>query len=317
MLDEPGFESPWVDSVLHLTERINTRMVFPQLGTALEFIGGIFPTIMPIAFIRLKFQCQRIIRSCIEANNAARAAEASGMEKEKPKTIFQSILNPTNERNHRDMPLDHLVDQAMTMLIAGTDTTASLIQFATWRFMTDQEVQWKLLAELDSVSCDDKGQLPLSKLEALPYFTGFIKECLRYYTIAAGRMPRVVPKGGLTVPSTGVHIPAGTVINFCINLIHRDPRIFSEPDRFLPERWFGQPGKELEKWLLSFSKGDRICVASNLAYAEAYLVLANLFRKFEMEPWETTAEDMEWRDHAVARPMKKLQVLAKRRVVQV
>jgi hypothetical protein len=36
-----------------------------------------------------------------------------------------------------------------------------------------------------------------------------------------------------------------------------------------------------------------------------------------MEPWETTAEDMEWRDHAVARPMKKLQVLAKRRVVQV
>jgi cytochrome P450 len=145
-------------------------MVFPQLGTALEFIGGIFPTIMPIAFIRLKFQCQRIIRSCIEANNAARAAEASGMEKEKPKTIFQSILNPTNERNHRDMPLDHLVDQAMTMLIAGTDTTASLIQFATWRFMTDQEVQWKLLAELDSVSCDDKGQLPLSKLEALPYF---------------------------------------------------------------------------------------------------------------------------------------------------
>ena len=82
---------------------------------------------------------------------------------------------------------------------------------------------------------------------------------------------------------------------------HINPAIFPAPEEFRPERWLkdeettpkgsGAAGN-LEKYLLPWGKGTRICLGMNLAYAELYLTLAAVFRRFDLELFETSGEDV-------------------------
>jgi cytochrome P450 len=75
-------------------------------------------------------------------------------------------------------------------------------------------------------------------------------------------------------------------------LVHLNPRIFPDPHDFIPERWIENP--RLSKYLVSFTKGSRQCIGINLAYAEIYVCLANLFWRFPgMKLYETTKSDVE------------------------
>ena len=75
-------------------------------------------------------------------------------------------------------------------------------------------------------------------------------------------------------------------------LMHLNPSIFPQPKEFIPERWLDNP--RLGKYLVSFTKGSRQCLGINLAYAEIYLCLANLFHAFpDMNLYDTTIKDVE------------------------
>jgi cytochrome P450 len=98
-------------------------------------------------------------------------------------------------------------------------------------------------------------------------------------------------------------IPPGTPVGMTSVLVHHDESIFPDSRKFLPERWIGHPN--LDRYLLSFSKGSRICIGINLAYAELYLALARIFRAYGskdvrmeddvgyLELYETTVNDVE------------------------
>jgi cytochrome P450 len=62
--------------------------------------------------------------------------------------------------------------------------------------------------------------------------------------------------------------------------VHQNASIFPEPAKFVPERWLESP--ELDNWLVAFSRGPRMCLGINLAWAELRLGLAHVFRKFDM-----------------------------------
>jgi len=61
-------------------------------------------------------------------------------------------------------------------------------------------------------------------------------------------------------------------------LLHHDEKIFPDSHTFDPERWVDNP--RLDRYLVSFSKGSRSCIGMNLAHAEMYLWLSNVFRRF-------------------------------------
>ncbi|KAJ5636385.1 cytochrome P450 [Penicillium longicatenatum] len=83
-------------------------------------------------------------------------------------------------------------------------------------------------------------------------------------------------------------------------IIHDNEELFPEPEKFKPERWLGDKGKELERWNVTFSKGPRACLGINLAYMEIYIILATFFADFDLSLHQTDAKSMEWLDHAVA-----------------
>lgn len=71
--------------------------------------------------------------------------------------------------------------------------------------------------------------------------------------------------------------------------MHHNEEVFPDSYSFKPERWLGDPAamKKLQRYNIAFSRGTRQCIGMNLAWAEMYLLLSTVFRRFEMEMWET------------------------------
>jgi cytochrome P450 len=69
-----------------------------------------------------------------------------------------------------------------------------------------------------------------------------------------------VPKGGLYVPAIDDTIPEGYAVGISHDLIHKNPEIFENPFEFRPERWMGEDGKKLMRWLVAFSWGRTDCI---------------------------------------------------------
>ncbi|KAI9376045.1 cytochrome P450 [Aspergillus egyptiacus] len=76
-------------------------------------------------------------------------------------------------------------------------------------------------------------------------------------------------------------------------LMHHDETIFPKSHEFIPERWANlNDRKRLNKYLVSFSKGSRQCIGINLAFAELYMTVATLFRRYNMKLYDTTEDDV-------------------------
>ena len=90
-----------------------------------------------------------------------------------------------------------------------------------------------------------------------------------------------------------------------------DPTHFPHPETFRPERWLGPESVQLENKLITFSRGPRSCIGINLAYAELYLNFAYIFRKFDMQLYQTNKESMEWKDSFVVTTKGHLRVTLK------
>jgi cytochrome P450 len=118
------------------------------------------------------------------------------------------------------------------------------------------------------------------------YLGAVIKETLRM------RPPVQVVVRRLLEPMRlgGYDLPAGTVVAPCLNLIHRDPRHYEEPDRFMPERFLGrQPGTY--NWI-PFGGGVRRCLAASYAEMEMKQVLRTILRRVELRPASSRSERM-------------------------
>jgi cytochrome P450 len=83
-----------------------------------------------------------------------------------------------------------------------------------------------------------------------------------------------------------------TVIGMTIRQLHWNKENFPEPLQYKPERWLGESKKRLQKYFVPFGKGSRSCVGINLAWAELYVTIGNIIRKFDMELYDTTSEQV-------------------------
>jgi cytochrome P450 len=92
-------------------------------------------------------------------------------------------------------------------------------------------------------------------------------------------------------------IPPGTIFGMSSYMMHRDPSIFPRPDVFDPTRWLNNPrsctGKPLNRYLVPFGRGPRMCLGLNLAYAELHMGLATLFRQLKLKLYETDRSDVD------------------------
>lgn len=164
---------------------------------------------------------------------------------------------------------------------ALTDHSAYVLKAVSYHIAANPAVRQKLFQELKTV-IPRRGDRPrLHDVEKLPYLTAIIQESLRISQPVTHRMCRAFPDKALTY--NGITIPPGTAIHSTTLLIHENGQLFPDPQAFKPERWLGEEGQELQRYLVPFARGTRACLGINLAWAELYLTVATIFRRFDFD----------------------------------
>lgn len=168
-------------------------------------------------------------------------------------------------------------DEALTLFVAGHETTANTLIWVWYLLSQHPEIEAKLHAELESVLGD---RLPTyDDLEKLVYTEMIIKEAMRLYPPAF----MVTREPNEPVTLGGYALPAGTSLGVNIYGMHRDARFFPEPDRFDPERFSAENEKHIPKYAyIPFGAGPRVCIGNSFAMMEAKLVVATLARRFHL-----------------------------------
>ncbi|KAI0074974.1 cytochrome P450 monooxygenase pc-bph [Panus rudis PR-1116 ss-1] len=193
------------------------------------------------------------------------------------------------------MGREELTAEALTQLIAGSDTTSNSSCAITYHLAANPRVQEKLQKELDeALGSDDDPVAHFEQVKHLPYLEAVINEALRIHSPSGIGLPRVVPEGGLTV--CGQFFPEGTVLSVPTFTIHRDKRVWGEDaDVYRPERWFEQDKTLMQKTFNPFSFGPRSCVGRNLANMELQIIIASILRRysFVLEAPEKPFDTME------------------------
>ncbi|KAI0164163.1 putative flavonoid 3-hydroxylase [Xylariaceae sp. FL1272] len=203
--------------------------------------------------------------------------------------LFRTVLE-----NHGLPPpektFNRISHEGVTIIAAGGETTASALMSAMYFICADKEnIFPKLLMDIYSAMPTLDSRPSVAELERLPWLTAVIKETLRLTTLTA-RLTRVAPDEALRYQDWVM--PPGTAVSMTIRDVALDPTIFPDPYLFKPERWLpSNPDLQAcNRYFVPFSKGSRMCIGMNLAYAELYIALAFIFRRRDFQLHDTVRE---------------------------
>jgi cytochrome P450 len=170
-------------------------------------------------------------------------------------------------------------DEALTLLLAGHETTAVALTWTLRLLARHPEAQERLHAEAAAVL--NGAPATFDDLQRLPYARQVLSEGMRLYPpgwLLGRQAARDVVIGGETLES-------GTTLLFSPYTLHRDPRWWDEPEAFRPERFAPEAKRARPKFVyFPFSAGQRGCIGEPFAWAEGVLVLATLAQRWRFAP---------------------------------
>jgi cytochrome P450 len=207
-----------------------------------------------------------------------------------PGDLLSLLLHARDEVDRTPMTDKQLRDEAMTLFLAGHETTALALSWAWMLLAQHPDAEARLAAEVAEVlagraaTADDLPRLRFTENVAL--------EALRLYppVYAFGR------EAATECEVSGYRVPPGTTVLMSQWVVHRDPRFFDRPEEFRPERWSGDAAQQLPKYAyFPFGGGPRLCIGNTFAMMELVLVLATLAQHFRftvkpghpLVPWPT------------------------------
>jgi len=208
------------------------------------------------------------------------------------------------------LTLKDVNEEANSLLFGGYDTTATSSNWTLHFIGCYPEIQTKVHQELDAVfGEDDEREITFEDLKNLVYLEYCVKEALRLY-------PPVSMFGRKIVEDTviaGKHVPANTQVLVSIYSIHRDPKYWPDPHRFIPERFLPENAAGRHPFAyIPFSAGIRNCIAQRFAMMEEKVILASILRRFRVKSLERP-DQVRAKPELVLRPARVLIELTPRR----
>lgn len=250
-------------------------------------------------FISSRLVPSSMLNAFNEHRKLAAAKAERRMNSVEDKPDFMSFILKHNDTD-KGMTLDEIRENASVLIIAGSETTATLLNGVTYFLLDTPTVLQNLTIELRSTFKAQK-DITLHALAACKYLNAVIDEALRMYPPIPSTLPRIVPEEGGVV--AGKFVPAGATVGISYWAAHYSPKNFHLPEEFHPERWLSvEDVEELKtafpdmklidpkifenddkKAKQPFSLGPANCIGKNLAYAEIRTLLGNVVWSFDLE----------------------------------
>ena len=193
--------------------------------------------------------------------------------------FFQALMHDKNGTPH-NLDLGEILAEISIMMNAGSTTTAIALANVMYQLLKNPECMARLREELDTVLDEDDVVAPYEKVKYLPYLRACLDESLRLFPPTSHGLPRITPPAGATI--LGDYVPGGVTVSMSAYVVHRDANIFPEPEKYIPDRWLGDAGKELGPYFVSFSAGARGCIGRNISYLEQTVALATMIHRYDI-----------------------------------
>jgi cytochrome P450 len=177
-----------------------------------------------------------------------------------------------------DRPMDRRAfrNEAIVLFMAGHETTANVLAWALFILTQDSASARRLAEELRAVLSGRPATL--EDLPRLPFARAVIEETMRLYPPVPLLSRQAVADGTIA----GRPVRKGSIVLVSPWILHRRPRLWDQPDAFIPDRFLPGAPRPPRHAYIPFSTGPRVCTGQHLGLAEAVICLATLFQAVEL-----------------------------------
>jgi cytochrome P450 len=196
--------------------------------------------------------------------------------KEDKGDLLSMLLLAQDEDGSAGMSDQQIRDEALTLFLAGHETTANALMWSWYLLSQNPASATKFYDEVDRVLA---GRLPtFDNLPRLKYTEGVFAEAMRLYPPAW-----VIGRRAKTEFTMGeFSVPARSILMISPYVVHRDPRWFPDPTQFNPDRW-SLPDDRPKFSYVPFGGGTRICIGERFAWMEGVLLLATVAQRWRFK----------------------------------
>jgi cytochrome P450 len=187
------------------------------------------------------------------------------------------LMSARDKDSGAPMAERELIDEVMTLIVAGHETTASGLNWTWYLLSQHPQVTARLHAEIDASAEIDSPSL--AQMEALTYAQQVVNEALRLYPPGWLLSRRTIEPDVLG----GYPVPANTNVLLPLYLLHRHPEFWQEPERFWPERFAPEHEAARSRFAyMPFAAGPRHCIGETLALYEMLMHLYLVARRYRL-----------------------------------
>jgi cytochrome P450 len=192
--------------------------------------------------------------------------------------LLSMLLAARDEADGSAMTDEQVRDEALTLFLAGHETTANALTWTWYLLSQNQECEEKLHEELRTVL--GKREPAFDNIPSLKYTEAVLAESMRLYPPAWAIGRSAVEEHSFG----GYRVPVGSVVLMSPFVLHRDPRFWQNPLRFDPDRWLEVSVKEAGQQYVytPFGGGVRRCIGEGFAWTEGILLIATLAKKWKL-----------------------------------
>jgi averantin hydroxylase len=303
----------WIASIQGNVKAIPIINAIRRLG-----LDWVIPLIAPKKLLEMRQKNTKFTADKVDQRLQAGAARGDlwdsvieGMEKKDRER--SSSGGTTGTGGTSGMSRQEMISNASAIVLAGSETSATLLSGCTWLLLKNPHLLRKLEDHVRS-SFTAGAEIDMISVGKLDYMLAVLDEALRLYPPVPAQSNRIVTRGGGGAVIAGKWVPEGVnliyLYHFCPNFTDtmqtsvavqqyaacRSHTNFHRPDEFLPQRWLGDEefANDRRETSQPFSIGARNCIGRQLAYAEMRLILAKILWHFDLQLDETKMGNRDW-----------------------
>jgi cytochrome P450 len=197
--------------------------------------------------------------------------------KEEINDLLNMLLETRYEDTGEGMSVSQLVDEIKVLFIAGHETTANALTFTLYLLAKNSDIQQKVFDEI--IEIESQTNDLVEQLQKMTYTNAVLNESMRLYPPAW-----ITDRQNVTDDTlAGYHIKKETLIGVSFYELHRNPKYWTNPDKFNPERFLGEQKKLSMQYFYPFGAGPRMCIGAGFAIYEMCLTIAQIVKKYEIK----------------------------------
>ncbi|OIP75254.1 MAG: cytochrome P450 [Oscillatoriales cyanobacterium CG2_30_44_21] len=276
-------EFNWFDEFKQLTFEIASQLlVGADAGEDVERLSGLFADLTNGLFAIAPFELPfTALGKAVKARDLLLQHITKVIEdrqKNPTKDVLSMLVQVQDEDGSR-FGIEELKAQAMLMLFAGHETTTSML---TWLCLElGRHPQVLAIARQEQMELATTGSLNLEQLGQMPYLDQILQEVERLRPSIGGGFRAVVKPFDFK----GYHVPKGWQVLYSIRVTHKQEDIYSNPEKFDPDRFSPERQEHKQKpfSLIGFGGGSRICIGIAFAKLEMKIIASHLLRNYQWE----------------------------------